>query len=161
MEEKCSICKTAVDEETAAILAIGAAGNPRFLCENCEHDFDALVNGTESEAVRAAMDRVGKNMLSSEIDDKVTLRTVHEIMESAKERVRLIESGEYESEAECQEEIADEIPEEYRETEEDRELDRVDYEKNKLYDKITNWVCLALGAVAVVILIIQAIKMIG
>lgn len=161
MEQKCSICKSGVEEETASILAIGAAGTPRFLCEDCERDFDELVNGTESESIRAAMDRVGKNMLDSDVDDKVTFRTVQEIMESARERVRLIESGEYDFAINEENEADGEIPEEYLETEEDRELDRAEAEKNKKLDKITNWICLALGAVAIAILIIQAIRMFG
>ena len=167
MSKKCSICRREVSEENAAILAIGAAGTPRLLCEACERDFDELANGSDGALIRDAMDRIGKNMLESDADDKITLTTVSEMMNSARERVRLIESGEYVPEIKNEDgegdelfgEEDEEIPEEYRETEEDRELDRREAEKNKKLDKITNWICIAAGAAAVVFMIIYAIKM--
>ena len=95
------------------------------------------------------MDRIGKKVATASLGDRESLATVKEILESAIERAELIKSGEYDFSSDTESEDSYEIPEELLESEEDRELDRMDEEKNKKFDKIFNWVAgIAIGAAA-------------
>ena len=53
--------------------------------------------------------------------------------------------------------MEEEIPEELRETEEDKETVRIEEERNKKIDKISNWVCLGIIAGALGFLIYRVI----
>ena len=102
------------------------------------------------------MDRISKKMTENNVDDSLVLKTVEEIMSEASARAEKIKGGDYDFSDEEAAELEDgteEIPEELRESEEDRELDRVDEEKNKRFDKIFSWVSGILIGAAVAFLI--------
>ena len=140
---KCSLCTKVIASEEPKILSMGAYGTPKYICDECSADIEEVSYGKEFEKIAAAMDRVGKKMADAN-PDKITYNTVNSIMESAAERAKLIKEGKYDfSLDECEEETEegfDEVPEELLETEEDRELDRVEEEKLKKFDKFYNWV---------------------
>ena len=145
MEKYCSICKAKVSEEDAAILTLGGFGNPRYMCSLCEADFDFATRSHSLDEISGAMDRIGKKMSSSRVDDALVLKTVREIMESASSRAEKIKSGEYDfSLDEAKDGGEDyEIPEELLETEEDKETERRESEKNAKFEKISNYICIA------------------
>lgn len=139
----CSVCQGAVDREKSAILTLGGFGNPRYMCDECAKDFDTVTLSHDVEEISCAMDRIGKKMTSVNQEDKLVLKTVKEIMENAKSRAEQIKDGTYDfSSEQAEEDIEEEIPEELRETEEDKETVRLQEERNKKIDKISNWVCL-------------------
>ena len=142
MEKLCSVCNKKVDSETAAILTIGGYGNPKYICEECDGDFAEATGAKDLEAIKSAMDRIGKKMSLADPNDKLVLKTVEDIMTEASARAKKIQEGTYDFSAEEAEESKEEqeIPEELRETEEDKELDRKEAERNKKIDKIINWV---------------------
>ena len=149
MNKICSVCHCEFESESADVLAFGAFGAARYLCDGCAKDFDETATGKEISEIDGAIDRISKKMMSARVDDEIVLSTVKEIMIAARERREKIRAGEYDF-SEDEEMSAEEIPEELRETEEDVETERLEAEKNKRYDKITNIVCvifliLALG----------------
>ena len=152
---KCSICDKKIDSAEPGILAMGAYGTPKYLCEECSRDIEEITVGREFDSIAAAMDRVGKKMANAN-PDKATFNTVNSIMESSAARAKLIKEGDYDfslDEREEESEGFDEIPEELMETEEDRALDREDEEKMKKFDKFYNWVLIGalIGVVGFVI----------
>ena len=149
MEEKiCSVCRTGIDGEDAAILVLGGFGNPRYLCDSCASDFDAASTEREMSGIDGAIDRISKKMTSAKIDDGLVLKTVGELMRAACERREKIRAGEYDFSADTDSDVSEEIPEELCETEEDIESERKEAEKNKKYDRITNVICAVLGLAA-------------
>ena len=145
MTDFCSVCQNNVDGERAAILTLGGFGNPRYMCDECAADFDTATTSRDLSAIGVAIDRISKKMTSVNQDDKAVLKTVKEIMEGAVARAEEIKNGTYDfSEEEASEPVSEEIPDELRETEEDKETVRLEEEKNKKIDKISNWVCLGL-----------------
>lgn len=142
MEKLCSVCNKKVDSETAAILTIGGYGNPKYICEECDGDFAEATGAKDLEAIKSAMDRIGKKMSLADPNDKLVLKTVEDIMTEASSRAKKIQEGTYDFSAEEKDSSKEEqeIPEELRETEEDKELDRKEAERNKKIDKIINWV---------------------
>ena len=147
--DTCSICKAAVDAENAPILAMGGFGNPRYLCEECQGDFDELTLSKDTEAIRLAGERIGKKMAASGVDDKLTLKTVEEVMRTAGERKEQIEKGIYDfSEEEAEQNCDDTVPEELLESEEESEEDIKRAQKYAKIDMVSNWICIALIAVA-------------
>ena len=156
MNEVCSICKNPVDAESAAVLSVGGFGTPRYMCAECESDFDEMTRSRDVESINLAIARIGKKLDDSGIDDKVTLRTVEEVMKSSAERKEKIKSGTYDF---CEEEELDAeseedgVPPELRESEEDIENERIKAEKYKKIDNFTNWVLLGvfLGALGFIV----------
>lgn len=142
MEKLCSVCNKKVDSETAAILTVGGYGNPKYICEECDGDFAEATGARDVEAIKSAMDRIGRKMSLSDPNDKLVLKTVEDIMAEASARAKKIQEGMYDFSAEEAEGSKEEqeIPEELRETEEDKELDRMEAERNKKIDRIINWV---------------------
>ena len=140
---KCSVCNAAIDNPTPAILVMGAYGNPRCMCDECERDFETATLGKDIDGISAAMERIG-NKISENDPDKQIYNTVNSILLGAAERAKKIRDGSYDfSEDEERESVEgelDDIPEELRETEEDRELDRQDEEKLKKFDEFFNYV---------------------
>ena len=145
-DNNCALCGSIPQKEEPAILALGNFGYERCLCEECEAEIDVAMLGREYDKIEAAINRLGKKTATFGKDDKITLRTMQEILESAAKRAAAIKDGSYdfsldeEKATEEEGEGFDEIPEELRETEEDRELDKKDAEFNKKFDKVLNWV---------------------
>lgn len=146
---KCAICNTPITREDAPILTMGAYGNPRCLCDECDAELAIATEGAEYDEIVASIDRIGKKVAETSATDKESFVTVKELLSAAGERAELIRRGEYDFSADGEEEGLEEIPEELLECEEDRELDRIDEEKNKKFDKIFNWVAgITIGAAA-------------
>ena len=148
--ESCSICKAALDPENAAILSMGGFGTPRYMCSECEADFEEMTLSRDVETINLAIGRIGKKLSESGNDDKITLRTVEDVMKASAERKEKIKDGTYDFSAEETEESSecDEIPEELRESEEDIEKERIKAEKYKKFDVVTNWILAAVFAAA-------------
>ena len=159
MEEKiCSVCRAKIESEEAAILTLGGFGNPRYLCDSCASDFDAAGSEKEVSDIDSAIDRISKKMTSARVDDGLVLKTVSELMASARERREQIRLGEYDfSEDELPEEN-EEIPKELLESDEDVAAERLAAEKSKKYDKITNIICAVLALAALGFFIYRIIK---
>lgn len=159
MQTQCSICNSAVESETAAILTMGGFAAPRYICSECESDLDTVSRGVEIEQISSALDRISKKMTKNNVDDRAVLKTIEELISQSKERARKIESGEYDfSEDETEQEDDIGVPEELLETEEDKELDRKDAEMSKKFDKISNWVCLVILLAALGFLVYRIIQ---
>ena len=141
---KCCLCSKIIESETADILTMGGYGIPRYLCEECANDLNTVTRGTTSDGIHAAMDRLGKKMSVSDVEDKLVIKTVNDIFVSSNERSEQINNGTYDfslDEEELKEDELDELPPELEETEEDRELDAKDEARGKKLDKILNWFC--------------------
>ena len=148
----CVICNREVEEETSAVLEMGAYGNPKYLCEECASDLDTATLGTDIDEIGSAMERLGKKMAQTDPSSR-TFATVSSILERAAERAKKIKEGSYDfalDDAASDDEELDEIPEELKETEEDRELDRQDEEKvekfNRVFDYITFGIAICAAA---------------
>ena len=146
-EKKCSVCRSGISEDDAAILTLGGFGTPRYLCDSCASDFDVAATEREISEIDNAIERISKKMIGSKIEDGLVLKTVEEIMCSARERREKIRTGEYDFSEDAKEIPEEEIPEELRETE-DAEIARKEAEKNKKYDRITNIICAVIGLAA-------------
>ena len=139
---KCTVCNKEFNSEEPKILAMGAYGTPKYVCDECAEDLDEATLGRDPEKIAAAMDRIG-NRLANTNPDRSTFNTVNSVMKEAAERAKLIKEGKYdfsldEAVEDVDEEGFEEIPEELQETEEDRELDRADEEKLRKFDKFFN-----------------------
>lgn len=151
MEKKCCICKNILEADTAAILTISGYAVPRYICSECEQDFDTVTSGTEPADIYAAMERLGNKVFMSGTDDETVIAEVKQIMDSAKERADKISEGNYdftvdENDDEDTQENAESFEEE---TEQEREQARIEAERAKKFDKITNAVCLSIIVIAV------------
>ena len=91
--ESCSICKAALDPENAAILSMGGFGMPRYMCSECEADFEEMTLSRDVEAITLAIGRIGKKLSAAGNDDKITLRTVEDVMRASVERKEKIKDN--------------------------------------------------------------------
>ena len=166
MQKLCSICNKAVDSETASILTVGGYGNAKYLCDDCAHELDAATTAREYDEIKSAMDSIGEKMSKNNIDDELVIATVGELFIGVKKRAKAIKEGTYDfsldepsndtvTVQEGSEEEFD-IPEELRETEEDKELDEKEKKQSLFFDKIFNWISLALifGGVAALVYLV-------
>jgi len=153
MKDCCSICRKDIETDDAAILVMGGYGNPRYICNECDGDLQEATTAREIADIASAMDRISKKMKNCDPDDKLTLRTVDEVMTASRDRAEKIKSGEYDFSLDEVGGEDEKIPEELLETEEDKAAEEAEEKKNAKLDKITNWVCLvillaALGVIA-------------
>ena len=149
----CSICDNSIDKENAPIIAMGGFGYPRYICDECAEKIEIMTKSRDVEEIKAAILDIVEKMEKGELEDKVLLKAVCEILDSAKERLALIENGEYDfslDDAESDGEVFDEIPEELRESEEDKALDEEETKEKNKFDKIFNWVAIAVFALALI-----------
>ena len=145
----CCLCHNLCNEN-APVLTMGPYGTPRLLCSSCSDDLDTVTTDRDPERIKEAMERIGKR-LSEKNPDELSLETVNDILFEASERAKQIERGEYDfalDETAEEGELLD-IPDEQKESEEDKALDEKEAVKMAKFDKILNWVFLA-----VVILIV-------
>ena len=149
----CAICQRTTDAENAPILVMGGFGNPRYMCAECEADFEELTLSRDAVGIAAARDRIVDKMTKASVDDELTLSTVDEILKSAAQRRDAIVAGTYDFKNDEIPEGEDTVPEELRESEEDIERERQRMEKLEKLDKFTNWICIGaiIGAVGFVI----------
>ena len=147
--KQCVICDKIVEREDAPILAMGAYGNPKLLCDECADDIETVTTDRDYEKIADAMARLGDKMANFD-PDSMTYRIVSVIMAKAAARAKAIKAGTYDFALdEVEEEGFDEIPEELLETEEDRALDEQDEEAQRKFDSVFNWVSFGLVTAAV------------
>ena len=147
----CSICNRQINAEEPPILTVGAYGVPRYLCEECAADIDAMTGSHELDGIAAAFDRIGEKIASNPHSDGTVNRVMTEIMENARGRAERIKDGTYDfSEDERDDGVPDEIPEELLESEEDREAEEEENERNAKIDKVFN-IVLAVAFVAALV----------
>lgn len=161
---KCCICDRFIEREDAPVFAMGAAGQPRLLCDSCEELVETVACGTEFEKIEEAMDKIGKLMADGN-PDRVTFTVANELMETASKRAKAIKDGSYdfsldEAESDAEDEL-EEIPEELLESEEDKEKDRIEAENSKKLDKIYNVLLIIACVVAGGLIIYKALEYFG
>ncbi len=157
----CSICLAPIDTEGAPILALGGFGTPRCLCEKCDSDLEAVTRAKNFEDITAAMNRISTKLTENFTDDRLVIRTLDGIMESARDRAEKIKNGTYDfslDEEKTEDSEADGVPPELLETEEDREREELENKKAAKTDRIFNWISLALVAVAIGFIIYKFIS---
>lgn len=151
----CCLCKTALDTDTADVLAIGRYGTPRYLCAECSGKIEAATTARDYGEAVAAIEALGEMLVDVGADDTVIKDSLTPIIEQAAERASKIKAGEYDFALDEREEDTDtEIPEELLETEEDRALDEKDAAAQKKFDKYMNIGMLVGLAAAIIIFII-------
>ena len=151
---KCCICKKEIDTETAPILFMGGAGNPRCLCDECDARIMEATTGKDYDGIIDSCRELGKTLESADSNDIKVIVTVGELIKKAKERAELIKSGEYDfalDEADAENgEPEFEITEDIAESEEDKLLDEKEAKVNRVVDNIITWV-MGLAIVAAVV----------
>lgn len=156
MKRNCCTCHLRIDDENAPVLTMGAYGTPKCLCEKCAELVDKVVYGKTYEEVTSAMEEITARMSESNVDDKVTLSTMTELLANSAERAQKIKDGTYDfslDEEQESDDSFDEIPEELQETEEDKLLDQKEEEAMKKFDKVLNvlWILTGIFAAGVII----------
>lgn len=164
-DNNCALCGAVPEREEPAILALGNYGYPRYLCEECEAELDTATLGKEYDSVAVAIERLAKKTDSFGKDDKITLKTMKEILEAAAKRATAIKEGSYDFALDEQEpfddgEGFDEIPEELRETDEDKALDEKEAAIGKKLDKFINWFWVIAFAGVAVYFVLRFLKVI-
>ena len=142
----CVICNSSVETESAAVLEMGAYGNPKYLCGECAADLDEATLSPNVEEIASAIARLAKKVSDSDPSDR-TFMTVNKILENAAERAKKIKEGSYDFSLDTvnEEEGFDEIPEELKETEEDIELDKQDEERAEKFNEVFDYVALVVA----------------
>lgn len=156
----CATCLRRIENEDAPVLAMGAYGTPKLLCDTCAELVETVTLGKDYSLITEAMKTLTDRMSASNVDDRVTIETVTAILEDSAERAQKIKEGTYDfalDELESDEGF-DEIPEELQETEEDRLLDEQDAEANAKFDKFMNKLWIGLGIAAVAVLIWKVVE---
>ena len=157
--KKCVLCDKTIVDESPAILTVGAYGNTKCMCADCQDLLDAATLGKDYDDIAEAMDKIGKRMAEA-TPDKQTFDVVSGLLADAAERAKKIKVGEYDfslDELERQGEL-EELPEELLETEEDREKDKRDEERERKFDKVFNYITIGVFAVAAILIIAKLIS---
>lgn len=155
--KKCCMCNVVIEKDDAPILAMGAVGNPKLLCDSCAELLDTAMAGREYKEIEAAMDEIGRKMGEGN-PDRTTFNIVSGLMAEAAGRAKAIKLGKYDFSRDedvnaPSEDELEEIPEELRESEEDIAKDKEDEEKMKKFDKIYNILLIVLGAITLGVII--------
>nr|MBQ8890386.1 hypothetical protein [Clostridia bacterium] len=140
--KSCSICLSPITNEEAPVLTMGAYGTPKLLCDECAAEIENMTRGTDYDSIVASMDEISHRMSESNVDDRVTMTAVTEMLVDSAKRAQAIREGTYDFSLDELEEEDYEIPEDMKETEEDRLLDEKERESNQRLDKFMNWVWL-------------------
>lgn len=138
----CCMCNKPIEREDPAVLAMGAAGIPRLLCDDCEELLDKATKSRDYDEISDSIGEIAK-LVADKDPDVITYSALTQLMENASERAKAIKDGDYDfslDEEDSSDDGLDEIPEELRESEEDKEKDRIEEEKQKKFDKIYNYV---------------------
>ncbi len=156
---KCCMCDKNIERDDAPVLAMGAAGNPRLLCDDCAALLDTATLGRNVEEIKPAILKISELMANND-PDELTFSVVSQLMLSAAERAKAIKEGSYDFslDEKSEGEGFEEIPEELLETEEDREQDRLEEEKSKKFDKFYDYALIGAGIVLGIIIIWKLIE---
>lgn len=158
---RCALCAKMPETEEPAILALGRYAKPRYICEICEAEIDTATLSKNYDEAVSAIESLGEKMLGFGKDDPITVDAIKNILERASKRAAAIKDGTYdfslddEDPSSEEEESFDEIPEELQETEEDKALDAKDAESAKKFDKVLNWLWVAVFGVAAVVIVLR------
>ena len=161
MKRNCCTCLKRIESEDAPVLAMGNYGTPKVLCDDCAALIEKMTLGKDYDEVTEAMHSITDIMSAANVDDRVTLATMTEMLENSAKRAQQIKEGTYDfalDEVESEEGF-DEIPEELQETEEDRLLDEKDAELDAKFDKIMGYAWIGVGAIMVGYLIYRIVSM--
>ena len=144
MSKICCTCLIRFENDDAPVLTMGAYGTPKYLCPECADLVEKVTRSREYDEIAEAMNAITDRMSKANVDDRVTVETMTELLKDSAERAQKIKLGEYdfsldEETEEDSEESFEDIPEELLETEEDRLLDEEEAEKLKKFDKVLNW----------------------
>ena len=140
---------------------MGAYGTPKYLCSECEGEFETATHGREPLEIAEAMDKIGNKMAENDTVGKVILTAVNEIFDLAKERATQIKAGTYDFSLDTPTEVVEEdeeIPEELRESEEDRALDEREAKRQNKIDKVLNIVTGAIFGTAIAVILYLVIR---
>lgn len=147
MGKNCCTCLARIESEDAPVLTMGAYGNPKLLCDECAELVETITLGRDYDEITEAMQSLTERMSSANVDDRVTVATVTDLLAESAKRAQKIKDGSYDfalDEAVDPEEL-EEIPEELRESEEDRLLDEKEAAANAKFDKFLNWMWIGAG----------------
>ena len=150
MKRNCCTCLKRIESEDAPVLAMGNYGTPKVLCDDCAALIEKMTLGKDYDEVTEAMHSITDIMSAANVDDRVTLATMTEMLENSAKRAQQIKEGTYDfalDEVESEEGF-DEIPEELQETEEDRLLDEKEAAAGAKFDKVLNIIWIIVGAAA-------------
>ena len=140
--KNCCLCLEKVNGDEADVLVMGPYGSPRCLCEECSSLLNTAATDMDYDKIVGAMDSLADKMSKRNIDDKLTVATMTDLLASYAKRAKAIKNGE-----ELPEEVLDEgfeeVPEELRELEEDRELDEKEEERATKINRVIDWICAA------------------
>ena len=117
-----------------------AFATPKYLCSECENDFDDMTLSKDPAKISEAIERVGKKMTAANNDGEFILASVGEIIENAKARGELIKMGEYDFSLDENTEEDGDVPEELLQTEEDMALEEKEKKAAKKFDTVINYI---------------------
>ncbi len=148
------MCDVNIEREDAPVLSMGAAGNPRLLCDRCAGLLDTATLGRDFDEIKDAVEEIG-NIMADNDPDGVTFSIVSSLMVDASDRAKAIRDGSYDFALDSQEneDELDEIPEDMLESEEDIEKDKEEEEKLKKFDKFYNYALIGAGIAAALFII--------
>ena len=165
MSKICCTCLKRFENADAPVLAMGAYGTPKLLCPNCADLVEKVTLSREYDEIAESMNAITDTMSKANVDDRVTVETMTELLKVSAERAQKIKLGEYdfaldeENDEDEDSESFDDIPEELQETEEDRLLDEEEAEKLKKFDRVLNWLWIGVGIGVAVMIVIKVIQL--
>ena len=133
---------------------MGAYGNPKVLCDDCANLVETINFGKDYNDITAAMQKLTDTMSASNVDERVVMETVTNMLEDCAKRAQKIKEGTYDFALDDQSDVGEyELPTELHETEEDRLLDEKDKAASEKFDKLMNWAWIGVGiAVAAIVI---------
>ena len=155
MAKNCCICQKKIESEDAPILAMGAYGSPKCVCESCDGIIETATRSADADEATAAIRKLGEALTLGDTDDTQVIDTVNSIISEAAERAEAIKAGVYDFANDAESEPEFELDEDMLESEEDRALDEKEAKANKIIDTITGWLCGGMLVAAVVFFIIK------
>lgn len=155
MAKNCCICKREIELEDAPIIAIGAYGSPKCICEECEKTIETATHSADADEATEAIRKLGETLTLGNTGDPQVIETVNGIISEAAERADAIRDGSYDFANDAEAEPEFELSEDLLESEEDRALDEKEARTNKIIDTVTGWICGVILVAAVVFFIIK------
>lgn len=157
MAKNCCICKAPIEKEDAPVLAIGAYGTPKCICDGCEGKINRATTSRDTVEIENAIRELGETLTAGNTFDDQIIETVDGIIKGSAERLEKIKNGTYDFAEDEVEEPEFELGEDMLESEEDKALDEKEAKVNKMVDKVTSWICGIVFAVALIFFIIRFI----
>ena len=89
-ERICCVCKKLIESEEPSVLTVSSFGNPRYLCDGCDSDFETALSGKEYADIKEAVGRIGEKMENSLVEDELVISEVGELLDKASESAEAI-----------------------------------------------------------------------